>query len=148
MAWTFLIVEPDAAAREQAARQLATITPAAEIIDAASGEEALALLENARIVPSMVFVEYHLPGMNGIELLGELRHHRLLARVPVAFLSQPVADRVVVTSYRLGACVFLTKPVRPHELREAVRDFAQPAVRLGAAAVVPASPGLLRRNAA
>ena len=103
-------------------------------------------------VPAMdhgcIITDVRMPGMSGIELLGEVRHRRWLERAPVAMLSQPVADKVVVTSYRLGACAFLSKPARAHELREAVRDFAQAPLRMSAATPVPGTPAMVRRSAA
>ncbi|MCC6388225.1 MAG: response regulator [Dehalococcoidia bacterium] len=148
MRHTFLVVDSQPSDLENTARQLKLVVPGAEILTAPSAEAALALLEEQRIVPSMIFVDYHLPGMSGIEMLGEVRHRRWLERAPVAMLSQPVADKVVVTSYRLGACAFLSKPARAHELREAVRDFAQAALRMSAATPVPGNPAMVRRSAA
>ena len=148
MRHTFLVVDSQPADLEAVVRQLKLVGPGAEVLTAPSAEAALALLEEQRIVPSMIFVDYHLPGMNGIEMRGEVRHRRWLERAPVAMLSQPVADKVVVTSYRLGACAFLSKPARPHELRETVRDFAIQPVRMNAATQVPGTPGLVRRSAA
>lgn len=148
MRFTFLVVDSQSDQLEATVRHLKLIAPGSEVLTAASAEAALVLLEEQRVVPSMILVDYQLPGMNGIEMLGEVRHRRWLERAPVAMLSQPVADKVMVTSYRLGACAFLSKPVRSHELRETVRDFAQQAVRMNAASPVPGSQPMLRRSAA
>lgn len=147
MRWTFLMVDADAAGADSARRQLTALGPGVEVLTAGSGEAALELLEERRVVPSMVFIDYGLPGMNGIEFIGSLRRRRWLEKVPVAMLSQPVADRTVVTAYRLGACAFLTKPVRTHELRETVRDFAHESVHMNAASVVSSAGSHLRSAA-
>lgn len=148
MPWTFLAVDSHEAELRETVRQLTLLNPGAETLTAASGEDALALLEERRVIPSMLFVDYHLPGMNGLELLGEVRHRRWLERAPVAMLTRAVPDRTVVTCYRLGACAFLVKPVKAFELREAVRDFGQPSVHMAAATVVPAQAPRLRGAAA
>jgi two-component system chemotaxis response regulator CheY len=148
MRWTFLVVDSDAAGVEEARRLLTALGPGAEVLTAASGEAALALLEEQRVLPSLVLVEYELAGMNGIDLLGEVRHRRWLERVPVALVSRAAPDRVLVTAYRLGACAFLAKPLRAHELRETVRDFAHEASRMTAASVLPGGRGEARRSAA
>jgi len=144
----FVVVDGLAGMREQTVRQLQGASPGAEVIEAASGEAALQLLEERRLAPSMLFTALELPGMTGLELLGEIRHRRWLERVPVAMLSEPVSDRQVVSSYRLGACVFLTQPVRARELQEAVRDFGRAAVQMNAASVVGTTPPQHRASAA
>jgi CheY-like chemotaxis protein len=140
MAWTFLVVDDNEVEAGRAVQQLRAIQPGAEVLSATSGGAAIRLLEERRIVPSLTFVDFSMPGMNGIEFLGQMRQRRWLERAPVAILSEPVDDRHVVNCYRLGACAFLTKPAKTHELRETLRDFAQPSQQMTAATVVPATP--------
>lgn len=139
MAWTFLVIDDNGPEAARTTQQLRAIEPAADVLLASCGEAALALLEERRLLPSLIFVDFTLPDMNGLELLGKIRQRRWLERTPIAMLSEPVADKHVVNSYRLGACAFIQKPARPHELRETVRDFAQPARQMTAATVVPGS---------
>jgi CheY-like chemotaxis protein len=140
VAWTFLVIDPDELDSAQTAAQLRRLQPAAEILTAPDGRSAFHMLEDQRLVPSLTFLDFAMPGMNGIEFLGELRRLRWLDRAPVAMLTAPIADRHVINCYRFGASAFLTKPVPLHELRETLRDFAEPAKRLTAATVVPAAP--------
>lgn len=147
MTWTFLVVDGDPAERDQSVRHLRSVQPAAEILTAASGREALLLLEEQRLVPSLILAEFSMDGMAGLEMRAAVRQTRWLARAPIAILSRPIPDRQVVTCYRLGACAVLTKPGKVFELREVLRDFAQPAVRMGAATIV-ASTGDGTRGAA
>ncbi len=142
MAWTFLIIDDNEAEAGRAVQQLQRLQPSAQVLVAGSGRAAFTLLEEKRVVPSLMFLDYNMPGMNGIEFLGELRSHRWLEGAPVAMLTETVNDRVVINCYRFGACAFLTKPAQLHEMRETLRDFAQPEKRMTAATVVPASVGL------
>lgn len=135
MRHTYLIVDEDAAEAAATERLLRQVDPRCDAWRAASISEALELLESARTVPSLTFIEGNIAG-GGVELLSAIRRTRWLEKAPVAMLSRPVSDRVVVTCYRLGACAFLTKPVRPHELRETVRDHAREAVTMSAGTVV------------
>jgi CheY-like chemotaxis protein len=138
----FLVVDDHPGDLEQTAAQLKTLSVGAEILTAPSGEAGLEMLHTRRVMPSLVFLDFDLgDAMSGIEFLGRVRQTRWLDRVPIAMLSEPVADRFVVTSYRLGVCAFLTKPVRGYELREAIRDFAQPAKRMTSATVIPGDRG-------
>lgn len=137
MAWTFLIIDHNAEESALTAEQLKRLQPGCDVLTTRSGAAALALLEEQRLVPSLTFLDYSLPDLNGIEFLGSLRHTRWLDGAPVAMLTGPANDRVVVTCYRLGAAAFLTKPVPLHELRETLRAFARPAKRMTSATVVP-----------
>ena len=148
MRWTFLIVDANDRDATVTTQHLQRVMPGAEVLRATTGEAAVALMEEARLVPSMIFLDYALPSMNGIEFLGKVRQRRWLERVPVTLISEPVDDRIVVTCYRLGAAAFLTKPVRIHELREAVRDFASPAERLSVATTIPGLPNPISKSAA
>jgi len=147
MAWTFLVVDDNEAEAARAVQQLKAIEPTAQILTALSGETAIDLLEERRIVPSLTFVDFAMPGMNGIEFLGQMRHRRWLERAPVAILSEAIADRHIINCYRLGACAFLMKPAKTHELRETLRDFAQQANQMTAASLVPGNPMANRRVA-
>lgn len=148
MGWTFLIVDASEAERKEAARQLRLVTQGAQILEAASAPAAMALLEEHRTAPSLVIAEYDLPGMHGVDLIGEFRHRRWLERVPVAITSHIASDKTMMVCYRLGACAFLSKPLKSFELREVIRDFARPAVQMTAATVVPpaGAPNANARN--
>ena len=135
----FLIVDDNQLEGDGTAGQLRRFDPTCEVLRADSGELALTLLEQRRVVPSLIFLDYQMRGMNGIDTLLELRRMRWLERVPIAMVTEPIADRLVVNSYRLGACAFLTKPLPNFELREVVRDFAQEAHQMAAATMAPAA---------
>ena len=140
MGWTFLVVDGNELDSAQTVSQLRRLQPSAEILTAPDGRSAFRLLEDQRLVPSLTFLDFAMPGMNAIEFLGELRRMRWLEKAPVAMLTDPIADRHVINCYRFGASAFLTKPVQLYELRETLHDLAQPAKRLISATLVPAAP--------
>ncbi len=147
MNWTFLVVDDNAQELAATASLLQRIYPPSQAWTATGGAEAIALLEERRTVPSLVFLDYAMPGMNGIEFLSEVRNLRWLERLPVVMLSEPIADRLVVNCYRLGASSFFAKPIHQFELRQAIRDFARPARQMASASVVSA-PDPMRRSTA
>ncbi|EFH88035.1 response regulator [Ktedonobacter racemifer] len=53
-----------------------------------SGEMALTTLQT--IIPTLVLLDYHLPGMNGLELVGWLRSQEKWAHIPVLLMSADV----------------------------------------------------------
>jgi len=130
MSYTFLVVDKSANEAARTLQQLAVAQRGAEVLTATSGQGAIALLEERKLALSLIFLEFNLPDMNGIEFLGKVRQTRWLSQVPVAMLSEAVDDRHIVSCYRLGLCAFLTKPVQAFELRETLRDFSRPSQHL------------------
>ena len=63
---TILLVDDHALVRAGVKRLLATL-PQAEVLEAADGREALALLRQKR--PDLVILDLNLPGLGGLELL-------------------------------------------------------------------------------
>jgi DNA-binding response OmpR family regulator len=135
----FLLVEPNDGAATVNTSLVERASPGATVLRARTGIDALAVLANERLIPSMILAEFETSDLGGLEFLSEIRQVRWLDRPPFAFLSAPIHDRTMVQAYRLGACAFLVKPATVHELREVIRDFARPAKHLAAAGVVPAS---------
>ena len=147
MGWIFLAIDDIEAELAGTASQLARVCPGATVLTAGSGEAALIILEERRIIPSLIFLDYGMPRMNGIEFLTELRTRRWLERAPVVIVSEPIADRHIVTCYRMGAGTFLTKPIHQFDLRQAIRDYARPAQQMAAASIVSVAAGAQRSAA-
>jgi len=134
----FLIVdshEPEAA---EAARLLSRVSRNAEVLEARGGREAIGLLQERHVQPSLIFAEYSLADMTGVEFLGALRTNTDLSGTPVVMLSAITNDRIVTDCFRLGARGYLTKPTNFMDLKDAVSDFAKPAVSLAGAGRSPA----------
>jgi two-component system phosphate regulon response regulator PhoB len=145
---TILIVDPTPADAEHIIRLASQCFPATTSLTAASCGEALALLAERRLAPSMIFAEYALPDMRGIEFLGKVRQERWLDGVPVVLVSNTASDREIVACYRLGVRAFLGKPARLLEVRETLKDFAVAARQMNSASVVSASASEIHPRAA
>lgn len=86
------------------------------VVTAASGEEALELLDRDRI--DLVLCDISMPGMDGLALLdaARARPHR-----PLFIMSTSHNDAEhAIASLRSGACGYLVKPVRFDALQSAV----------------------------
>jgi DNA-binding NarL/FixJ family response regulator len=94
-----------------------------EIVEAETGEEALALAARER--PSLVMLDVNLPGTSGYAVCNELRQS-LGHQLPIMFLSgertEPF-DRVA--GLLIGADDYLTKPFDPDELVARVRRMLE-----------------------
>jgi len=69
------------------------------VMTASSGEQALSLLKEA--APSIVFLDYMMPGLDGIQTLKRIR--RDFPRLPVVMLSAYAHENMRVEAYKLGA---------------------------------------------
>jgi DNA-binding NtrC family response regulator len=84
---------------------------------AESGEEALVALQNRRDI-SMVFLDYKLPGMNGLELLKILEHQDI--RVPVVMVTGRGTREIAARAFQCHVHDYIVKPFRVKEVEEAV----------------------------
>ncbi|MSR18617.1 MAG: response regulator [Phycisphaerales bacterium] len=102
-----LLVEVDEMLREMLATRLERA--GFEILQAASGEEALVLLDKSP--PDVVLCDALLPGMTGIDLLGRIREHHDLAQMPVIISTSLHDGALMVQAMSKGANDFLSKPI-------------------------------------
>ena len=74
-------------------------------------------------VPDLVLLDLNLPRMDGREVLRELKGDDELRHVPVIVLTTSADERDVLTSYRLHANAFVTKPVEFSEFLLALQQL-------------------------
>ncbi len=106
-----LVIDDDPGVREYL--EALAVRRGYHVFAAASAEEALRLLKEA--TPDIVTLDAVLPGMSGLELLGQLKQR--LPEVPVIMLSGHGQARTIVEAMRLGASDFLRKPFEVEELQ-------------------------------
>jgi DNA-binding NtrC family response regulator len=87
-----------------------------ECVVCGSGEAALAEVE--RRDPDVVVTDWKMPGMDGVELLRQLKARR--PRLPVILLTAYASVRAAVEAMREGAFDYVAKPFDNDELRAAV----------------------------
>ena len=88
-----------------------------EIVEAARGEEALALARTARF--DAVLLDINMPGMGGIEVCRTLRKHN--PRLPIIMLTVQDAEDSKVEALEAGADDYITKPFQLRELTARLR---------------------------
>jgi DNA-binding LytR/AlgR family response regulator len=110
---TALIADDEPLLRERLAALLKPLWPELEVTaQARNGREAVELFDEAR--PQIVFLDVHMPGMNGIEAARCIGH-----RAQVVFVT--AFDKYAVEAFRQGAIDYLMKPVEPPRLAETVQ---------------------------
>ena len=81
---------------------------------AADGEEGLKQLFASR--PDALVLDLMLPGMNGLEIVREVRNEPLTHDLPVLILTARSAEMDKLLGFEQGADDYLTKPFSPREL--------------------------------
>jgi len=83
-----------------------------DIEDSADGESALAQVRSGRF--GLVFVDYNMPGFNGIETLKEIRRQH--EDVAVVLMTSSLEPAVAERARAAGAFAFLKKPFYPADI--------------------------------
>lgn len=116
---TILVVEDEAALRELIARVLGGL--GYEVLMAASGQEALAVVEGRNKPPDLLLTDVVLPGgMQGNRLAEELRS--TWPGLPVLYMSGYTRNAIVHAGRLDEGVNFLEKPFTPGTLMRAVRE--------------------------
>lgn len=84
------------------------------VITAPGGEEALKILEEKHV--DLVLLDIMMEGMDGIEVLKQIRGNAKLEDLPVILLTAKAEEIDKVLGLELGADDYLTKPFGVHEL--------------------------------
>lgn len=71
--------------------------------------------------PDLILLDLNLPGLDGCQLLDELRGWAELRTIPVVILSSSDSERDIARSYEFGANCYLTKPMGLEAYRSVVR---------------------------
>ena len=96
-----------------------------KVIEATSGEEALALAEARSADVEAVFLDLRMPGLDGWAVLQELRVKEIVSW-PVIVLSAYCDPIAVAQTVELGAAGYLSKPFRSADLTHALEAVFEP----------------------
>ena len=89
-----------------------------------AAEDGLAGLEMARSeMPDVILLDIGLPGIDGWEVLRELRSDPITADISVIIVTAHAQPEVAAAAERRGADGFITKPFRPGHLREEILSY-------------------------
>jgi signal transduction histidine kinase/DNA-binding response OmpR family regulator len=113
---TVLVVEDNIASRDLLCRFLAK--EGYRTVTAASGSEGLTLARQTR--PDIITLDLILPGMDGWQVLSELKSDPELSRIPVILIT--ISDDKE-KGFALGASEFITKPIRREQLSEVLQKY-------------------------
>lgn len=113
---TILLVDDSMAVRRAVALMLGGDF---ECLQAADGQQALAALESNEV--DLVIADLHMPVMDGMQLIQEMRKDRRHRFTPVLVLTTEGREEVIGDLKRVGVTGVLQKPVEHDSLLAAVR---------------------------
>ena len=91
-----------------------------EVIIAKNGEQAIDVAREEK--PEIILMDIVMPGMNGYQAKRMLARDAATSNIPVIFVSSRDEETDKVWGLRQGAHAYVTKPVEPEELQNAITD--------------------------
>ncbi len=90
----------------------------ANFFEAANGEDAVAQLEEHDI--DIIFLDWNMPKMSGIDFLKEVRKKEKYARLPIVMVTSEAARYNVIDALTEGATAYLVKPVSQEKFEKTI----------------------------
>ncbi|MFK7990573.1 MAG: response regulator [Sandaracinaceae bacterium] len=122
MSARILIVEDSSAMRAFVRAALEEAEVAREVVEAASGFEALRILPREAF--DVAIVDINMPDVNGLELVRFMRSSESHRETPLLVISSEASERDRERGLSLGANRFLAKPFTAESLIEVVSGLA------------------------
>ncbi len=134
-----LLVEDDPGDVELTQQALSESQLALDLRVVSNGEDALAFLRqegeySSAPPPDLMILDLNLPGLDGQEVLAEIRSDEHLKLIPVVIFSTSSAPEDINNSYKLGANCYLQKPSDLEEVPvivQYIENFWNNVVQLG-----------------
>ena len=108
---TVLIVDDSRVSRLVARQYIVTLHPDWNVVEAGTGEEALAKAPEAQ--PQLVLMDVNMPGMGGLACAEQLR--KLLPDAHISLLTANVQDATRNRASEIGVA-FMEKPITPERI--------------------------------
>jgi two-component system chemotaxis response regulator CheY len=116
MTWSILVVDDSAVARSQL--RVAFEAKGARVTEAENGREGLWRARAEAF--DLVFTDVHMPVMDGLQMIQELRKQPEYAATPIFVLTSDAAATRASEGKKAGANAWVVKPVSPELLWKAV----------------------------
>jgi two-component system, chemotaxis family, chemotaxis protein CheY len=116
-----LIVDDSRTSRLMIRKIVEAARPDWQIIEAASGDEALIITKEQ--LPDFVSMDVNMPGISGLEAAGHIRLHH--PDIRLVLCTANVQESVRTAAERAGV-FFVGKPITPASVAQAISYFEEP----------------------
>jgi CheY-like chemotaxis protein len=117
--YNILIVDDSKLARMVVTSAMRRIRPDWTVVEATSGDEALAAVANGSV--QIALVDFNMPGMDGLELVAKIRQTQ--TSMPIAVVSANLQDEIIARARELNAA-FVGKPLTDEALEAFLKGAA------------------------
>lgn len=127
-----LLVEDNINDAELAIRELKKHNLANNLYHVKDGEEALEFIfatgryaetRNVNHTPKLILLDIHMPKVNGIEVLEQIKSAEETKATPVVILTSSKEDPDIKKCYNLGANSYIVKPLNFEGFAEAIKNL-------------------------
>ena len=122
--YTVLVIEDEQLLLEAIARKLKF--NGLSVITVARGDEALKILSESEKLPDVIWLDYYLSDMNGLEFMNNIRKNDKLVGIPTIVVSNSASDEKVNNMLALGVKKYYLKAEnRLDEIIKFVKEFVE-----------------------
>jgi len=118
---TVLVVDDSRIMRNIVKNTFATLKIPCQYLEAENGKTAYQLLETNKV--SLVFLDWNMPEMDGMQFLRKVRSMPDYQDLPVVMVTSEAAKYNVVEALQTGATDYIVKPVREKVFMEKVTEI-------------------------
>ncbi|WP_166385744.1 MULTISPECIES: response regulator [unclassified Polaribacter] len=109
---TILLIDDDEIERMKFKKVCYDNNSLSNIVEAVNGKEALSILNKAEYLFNIIILDLHMPEMNGLEFLGNLKADIRYKNIPIIVMSNSDDHEELKKCYDFGISGFFTKPVQ------------------------------------
>ena len=96
-----------------------------ETIEAPNGDDALSALDEHGHDIVIIVLDWHMPGMSGVEVLAEIKSDPRHKRIPVVMLTTEIEEECVSSALEAGATDYISKPFSQEDFITAIERVLQ-----------------------
>lgn len=90
-------------------RAIRKINPTINLTTAVDAEEALTILFNEEKIPQAIFLDLHMPKLDGLECVIAIKRNKRLKHIPITILANGLSRTQIEQFNRLGVFQFISK---------------------------------------
>jgi two-component system chemotaxis response regulator CheY len=115
---TILLVDDSRLIRNTLKRHIQTLNIPCQYLEAGNGKEALERLKSQPV--NLVFLDWNMPKMSGIDFLKQVRTMDKYKTLPIIMVTSEGARDNIIEAVKGGATDYILKPIRAESLKEKV----------------------------